>query len=119
MAPPRPIPRRSINGTCAPSRSTQASCLAPGFATDGERCDAREDLLKAVEQVYPREEPEPEGLLPSIKLRPYQKQSLAFCIDVERSKDVELLGYRGQRGGIIADEMGMGKTMVRAPLLGP
>ena len=30
-------------------------------------------MLAAIQQVYPVEEPEPAGLLPSISLRPYQK----------------------------------------------
>ena len=61
---------------------------------------------------------EPAGLLPSVQLRPYQKQSLAFMLDIEQSTDSSLLGdqaighRRRVRGGILADEMGMGKTMV-------
>ena len=84
-------------------------------------------VLERCTQVYPVEVAEPAGLLPSVKLRPYQKQSLAFMIDIERSTDATLLGQRTHssastsiadraheriRGGFLCDEMGMGKTMV-------
>lgn len=74
-----------------------------------------EELLSALEQVYPREEAEPDGLNPHILLKPYQKQSLAFCIDIERTSSF----HNGlhPKGGIIADEMGMGKTMVVCALI--
>jgi len=82
-------------------------------------CD---ELLAAIQQVYPIEEPEPRGLEPSIKLRPYQKQSLRFMMDVERSTDASMLGHNditglGVRGGWLADEMGMGKTAVVTSLI--
>ena len=35
-------------------------------------CD---EILAAVQQVYPHEQGEPQGLLPSVVLRPYQKQA--------------------------------------------
>ena len=54
-----------------------------------------DEVLEACTQVYPVEVAEPAGLLPSVQLRPYQKQSLAFMIDIERSTDVTLLA--GQR----------------------
>ena len=73
--------------------------------------------LKAIEQVYMREQPAPAGLLSSITLRPYQKQSVAFMVDLERSTDATLLGSNGKRGGILADEMGMGKTMIVTALI--
>lgn len=43
-------------------------------------------------QVYPVETPPPPGLAAGITLRPYQKQSLAFMLDIERSTDPSLLG---------------------------
>ena len=49
-------------------------------------CD---QLLKSIEQVYPVEHAEPAGFAPSLKLRPYQKQSLAFMVHVEQN------GYPG------------------------
>ena len=55
-----------------------------------------ESLLGAVEQVYPVEAAEPTGLLPSVTLRPYQKQSLSFCLAVERSDGGS--GGGGSRG---------------------
>ena len=76
-----------------------------------------DEILEACTQVYPVEVAEPAGLLPSVQLRPYQKQSLAFMIDIEQSTEQVLLGeQRGTnqriRGGFLCDEMGMGKTMV-------
>ena len=80
-------------------------------------CD---ELLEKAQQVYPREEPEPPSLLGGTVLRPYQKQSIAFMLDVERSTDAaqaSIVHNRGAgastvRGGWLADEVGMGKTMV-------
>ena len=40
------------------------------------------------------EAPQPAGLAPSITLRPYQKQSLAFMLAVENSTDPSLVGQR-------------------------
>ena len=73
--------------------------------------------------MYPIESPEPQGLLETVKLRPYQKQSLAFMLDLEeqggavsKKKASSLTGLRHDgtfvRGGWLCDEMGMGKTMV-------
>ena len=83
-------------------------------------CDA---FYKALEQVFPVEEREPSGLVTALKLRPYQKQSLAFMLALERSMDSTLvgtgercsfkmknLGRCSVRGGWLCDEMGMGKT---------
>ena len=41
-------------------------------------------MLRQLQQVYPIETPEPAGLLSSITLRPYQRQSLAFMLAIER-----------------------------------
>jgi hypothetical protein len=54
-------------------------------------CD---EFLDRIQQVYPREEVEPPGFPPALKLRPYQRQSLAFMLDVERSTDPALVGKR-------------------------
>ena len=40
------------------------------------------------------EAPQPAGLAPSITLRPYQKQSLAFMLAVENSTEPSLVGQR-------------------------
>jgi len=73
------------------------------------------ELLSAIEQVYPVEAPDPPGLASGIELRPYQRQSLAFMLDIERRN--ELGDPSAGRGGWLADEMGMGKTAVCAALI--
>ena len=81
-----------------------------GSASSGEPTWTCEKLLSAVQTVHPEEAPQPEALSKDVSLRPYQKQSLAFCLAAER---------RGvNRGsGWIADEIGMGKTMVCTSLI--
>lgn len=74
------------------------------------------------------EAPQPKEIAPSITLRPYQKQSLAFMLSIEESTDSSLLGIREvvlepasgskkkcvetvpspARGGWLCDEVGMG-----------
>ena len=51
-------------------------------------------MRQALEQVYPEEAPQPAGIAPSITLRPYQKQSLAFMLAIENSTDASLVGER-------------------------
>ena len=51
-------------------------------------------MRQALEQVYPEEAPQPVGIAPSITLRPYQKQSLAFMLAIENSTDASLVGER-------------------------
>ena len=81
-------------------------------------CD---EILKAAEQVYPVEVAEPAGLVEGTVLRPYQKQSLAFMLDVEKSTAADKVGRNSHgaavRGGWLADEVGMGKTMVVTTLV--
>lgn len=81
-----------------------------------------EELMRQVQQVWPVETPEPAGLLPSCRLRPYQKQSLAFMLELERAPSSAVtVGRAGAgescagvevRGGWLCDEVGMGKTIV-------
>ena len=54
-----------------------------------------DELLSAVESVHPVETPEPAGLRADVRLRPYQKQSLAFALELERSDDLTLVGREG------------------------
>ncbi len=63
------------------------------------------------------EEAEPSGLGGGVRLKPYQRQSLAFMLSVETSDDASLAGSDGRRGGWLADEVGMGKTMVAISLI--
>ena len=77
-------------------------------------------FMQQVQQVYPVEEPTPANL--RAELRSYQKQSLAFMLRNERLSDDSLLVGRARigsrvRGGILADEVGMGKTMVCISLI--
>ena len=76
---------------------------------------------RGVNEEVPRgEEPEPAGLATEVQLRPYQRQSLSFVLQMERSTSKALAGCRtftGSplsliRGGWVADEVGMGKTAV-------
>lgn len=66
------------------------------------------------------------GLRPDVRLRTYQKQTIGFMLDRERSSEPSQLGTSfvrpegahsvapmpvGVRGGYVADEVGMGKTL--------
>ena len=88
--------------------------------------------MQEVQQVWPVEAAEPAGLLSSVRLKPYQKQCLAFMLGVERSSDPNLEGVRKPcvagtiagrtdkfrvRGGWLTSEVGMGKTMVSISLI--
>ena len=100
----------------AASSSSAAASSDPSYEPRWS-CDK---MLGEIQQVYPVERPEPAGLVETIKLRPYQKQSLAFMVSVEQSSDKAALGMvNGQprRGGWLCDEVGMGKTAVVAALI--
>ena len=64
----------------------------------GEARWSCEQMLKAVEQIYPEEHEEPKGFAAGMILRPYQRQSLAFMINVERSHDAALKGRQTHFG---------------------
>ena len=107
-----------------------------------------------MQQVYPVEEAEPQGLVAGTQLRPYQKQSLAFMLAAEAPEDEEPeqpeprsasasasasassssskmpmkikqqpqpsaspAAAAAMRGGWLADEVGMGKTLVVTSLV--
>ena len=80
-------------------------------------------ILRRIERVYPEETPTPRGFRGV--LRPYQRQSLAFALNRERGAVTGqkthftggTRGVQGVRGGIIADEVGMGKTAVAIALV--
>ena len=69
--------------------------------------------------MYPEEQAEPAGFAPGITLRPYQRQSLAFMMNLETSTDPKITGGRQStsdkgkglreghavRGGFLVDEM--------------
>ena len=48
--------------------------------------------------IYPEEHDEPKGFAAGMTLRPYQRQSLAFMINVERSQDAALKGRQTHFG---------------------
>lgn len=92
--------------TAATSRGKATSSLPNSAAHRAAALDAPIScgaILKAVEQVYPKEAAAPAKL--TAALRPYQAQSLAFMIDVEESEDPILAGTAGVRGGWLTDEM--------------
>ena len=116
----------------ASSRGASSSSGTAAAAAASSRGEARwscDRLLKGIEQVYPEEVAEPRGFAAGITLRPYQRQSLAFMLNMERSTDPRLLGMQSEsdrgkglrgrnvRGGWLCDEMGMGKTCVCAALV--
>lgn len=120
-----------------PAAAGSSSAPAPRVGTPGNRNPAADEtrwsmqqLLKGIEQVYPEERAEPTGFAAGYTLRPYQRQSLAFMINMEGSTDLELsarqegTGHKSRtclgrlvHGGWLADEMGMGKTVVCAALI--
>jgi hypothetical protein len=109
----------------AASNPYQAAAAAAAALLAPRTC---EELMRQVQQVWPVETPEPAGLLPSCRLRPYQKQSLAFMLELERAPaGAATVGgeshresldrwypstLREVRGGWLCDEVGMGKTIV-------
>jgi len=105
----------------AGSGAGTSSGLYAASRWDGTRwsCD---DILQAIEQVFPVETPEPTGLVDGTVLRPYQKQSIAFMKQVEQATDPKSEGCNSVtnlvvRGGWLADEVGMGKTLVCTALV--
>ena len=107
-------------GSLAPAPSSPPSPVERRYLSREERQRwPAERFLKAIEQVYPIEMPEPAGF--AFTLRPYQRQSLAYMVQVEKSNDPKLAGRlssgRTVRGGFLADEMGMGKTAVCCALI--
>lgn len=91
-------------GGCGGSSSSavQPDSFAP-WSCDG--------LLAAVQQVYPEEVAEPAGLASGVKLLPYQKQSLAFMLNIEKN------GYRSSSnssGADAADGKAFGKAFGKA-----
>ena len=67
----------------ARSKVAAAAAATPvPSSTAGAALLSAEELLHAIEAVFPVETPEPAGLLASITLRPYQRQSLAFALQV-------------------------------------
>ena len=67
-------------GGAAASSSDAGAAVPNSRREDTWSCDG---MLAAIQQVYPVEAAEPAGLLSSITLRPYQKQSLAFMVNLE------------------------------------
>jgi superfamily II DNA or RNA helicase len=116
---------RSSASTAAPAPAAPTAVRVAATAPARARMDAAwscDRVMREVQQVYPVEvaEPHSAGLLPTVRLRPYQKQSLAFMLDRERARDAAGAGTGANcaiRGGWLADEMGMGKTMVCISLI--
>ena len=95
--------RNASNVSIGGSSSLPAAALHPGPGSAVAPAQIScESIMKRVEQVYPVER-QPAKL--TAALRPYQKQSLAFMVDVESSTDPQLAGRHSVRGGWLADEM--------------
>ena len=131
----------SSAGTGVPPPPAGLSSRPPGFSAREALLHAHkpatwscERILREAQQVWPVEAPAPIGLLKTVQLKPYQKQSLAFMVSLERSTDPQLEGWRPSekgfeiaggafldgipvRGGWLASEVGMGKTMCAISLI--
>ncbi|KAL9189332.1 hypothetical protein ACHAXT_011822 [Thalassiosira profunda] len=99
-------------GTSAAATSTNRQRIT--FSLPAARASSRSNartpvelsvrkLLEKVTTVHPVEISPPVGSGFTTSLRHYQKQSLAFMVDTERTSS---------RGGWLADEVGMGKSAV-------
>lgn len=132
LAPSPPAAAPAHNFFAPPNRvAPQPAAPAAGEAWSCER------VLREVQQVWPEQASEPAGLLASVRLRSYQKQALSFMNEMEKTEDLSLIGIRHYgggaavsrhcsdesgppvrvRGGWLASEMGMGKTMVCISLM--
>lgn len=86
------------------SRSARRPARSPPAAEFSVR-----KLLQMVTTVHPVEISPPSGSGFTSNLRHYQKQSLAFMVDLERASSED---NQKARGGWLADEVGMGKVSV-------
>ena len=101
MPPPtRPLPRsrrarrRSIRAAAAAAAAAGGGGGGGGGGGATTANYSITELMKQVTQVYPEEVREPQSMRSNLSLRPYQKQSLAFALNVERrpsSADQSLL----------------------------
>ena len=131
--PHQPAPAAtSSSSSSSSSSSAPVPAPAPAPAPAGRSC---EWLVGTLTQVFPLEAPAPRGLAPSVTLKPYQKQSLAFMLELERTTDPRFVGslprpaasaasggapgptVSERRGGWLCDEVGMGKTLVSIALI--
>ena len=116
---------QQAGGAPAPTAPTPGTVAQPGRFTitrelhQPDAATSMGALLRAVTQVWPVEAPAPQGLRTGTVLRPYQRQSLAFMLDIENAPDSDSRvfrstrwgGARTLRGGWLCDEVGMGKTL--------
>ena len=113
----------ALRAPAPPSRSAAAA-----GSSSGAPAWSCERILAAVTQgsIYANEASEHAGLRRDVRLRTYQKQTIGFMLDRERSAEPSSLGTSfvrpegqcstapmpvGVRGGYVADEVGMGKTL--------
>lgn len=125
--PPRPTDMRwsSVAGLLPPPRpqpgppnvpSRFAPPPAPAWAPQPQqRAVSAAALLRALVRVHPVEMAEPAGLAPGCTLRHYQRQSLAFMAELEKTAAPTAAAPPDGlpfTTGWLCDEMGMGKTLV-------
>ena len=105
VARPATISRSSSSSFSFTSSSRSSSSASLSSASTGIRSAqfSVRSLLEKVTTVHPVEMSPPAGSGFTTALRHYQKQSLAFMVDTERTK---------KRGGWLCDEVGMGKSAV-------
>ena len=87
-------------------RGRQIASQFPRRPTPSAEFSVRK-LLQKLTAVHPVEISPPSGSGFTTDLRHYQKQSLAFLVDVERTSATD---NQKMRGGWLADEVGMGKV---------
>ena len=114
---PAPVAASSSSASSSSASSSSASSSsAPVPAPSGWTC---ERLVNSLVQVYPVEATTPQGLVSTVTLKPYQKQSLQFMLEIEKTTDPKFVGSlqlrpgstaTERRGGWLCDEVGMGKV---------
>merc|ERR1712065_126826 len=105
------VPSRDIYGFDKLSSKAQeevSESILSTTAPSVETIDPTDEAFAKISNTLPQHRP-PNTLLPGVTLLPYQREGLGFLRMREREK--------GVRGGVLADEMGMGKTLQMLALI--